>query len=85
MARLIVCDKEGINEVVRARSEAMRLAALEPSRAAPFTDEDMAIIGMFLQQGDAFPIYMELAYQDYTYFFMAEAEKAITPHMELLS
>lgn len=84
MTRLIVADKQGISEVMHAREEVRRLTFLAPSRVAPFTDEDMAIIGMFLQQGDAFPLYMEAAYQDYNYFFMAEVEKAITPHLELI-
>lgn len=53
------------------------LLYLKPSSAAPLTEEDLAIYGMFLQQNpERFGNYVAHAYVDYFPFFIGEVAKA---------
>ncbi len=67
-----------------AKRRLERLQTLQPSGAAPLTNEDLAIYGMFLQQKnkDVFTRYIISAYPDYFVFFISEVTRAMNRELE---
>jgi hypothetical protein len=83
----ILAGKEHISSQMRreqaARERLHELDEVRPSGAAPLTEEDLAIFGMFLQQNpEFFSLYTRYAYVDYALFFIAEITKAREEQLE---
>lgn len=86
-SKIVLIDKASVSSQMqreqRARERLEYLQKLVPAQAAPLTDEDLAIFGMFLQQNpERFHNYTTFAYMDYCYFFVAAHGKAIENELE---